>query len=296
MVLQEYFPNTKIIISVRHPVLWFESYYNYRLQQKEFSILKGTPNELIGELDCNGCQNSWILSTAKGRFHRYLARLLKTPLSDPTEMQLLGVPHRRDKLPLKQLSKTKNPVFFMELTQLGDTDEVRSGQFRHDLQTFLGLETEFPVESLPHVHPGNVGHPTRHSRPGKVVHQRKESHRGKKVQQHQARNSHPGNKVPQHQARNSHSGKKMPQHHARNSHPGKKVQHQARNNSTIDICNDEYFPVRQDLMDISRNASLWFRNYFLASDEVFVSSRDYLDQILEGWMIDPCQERSMSQQ
>ena len=30
------------------------------------------------------------------------------------------------------------------------------------------------------------------------------------------------------------------------------------------------------------NASNWFRNYFLWSDEVFVSSREYLVEILEA--------------
>lgn len=221
-MLPEHFPNARLVVSVRHPVKWFESYYNYRLEQNELSILKGTPNELIGELKCKGCKQHFVLSTAKGEFHRFLARLHKTPLSSPEEIKLLS---RNEKW--ETMTEIHNPIFFVEMSQLGDNNETRSGILRRDLQDFLGLKTAFLENEIPKVRP--------------------------------TRNTIKDNPV---------------------------------NFTKIDICDEEHSPVRTELMHISRNASEWFRQYFLKSDEVFVSSREHLLEILKGWMEDPCQHRT----
>lgn len=154
-LLEEHFPDAKLLLSVRHPVKWFESYYNYRVEQNELSILKGTPNELIGELKCKGCRRHFVLSTAKGRFHRYIARLHKTPLTDADEMQWLeSSNHQQEKPRLeKTMKKMNNPVFFLEMSQLADANETRSKLLRHDLQKFLGLKTAFPGDGIPKVRP-----------------------------------------------------------------------------------------------------------------------------------------------
>lgn len=208
-------------------MLWFESFYNHRLRQKEFHLLVGTPNELIGDLDCPICYNLPILSTSRGRFHRYLARLRKTPLSDPDEMKLLGEPLRDESSPLKNIRKTQNPIFLLETSQLGDSNETRSKIFRQEVSEFLGLKEEL------------------------------------------------GDKIPK-------MGK-----------PRKnRFENQTTSTKMINICDKEFLPLRHNLMEISRNASLWFRLYFLASDEVFVSSPDFFQELLEKWMIDPCLARS----
>ena len=31
-IIREYFPKTKLLVGMRHPVLWFESFYNFRIQ------------------------------------------------------------------------------------------------------------------------------------------------------------------------------------------------------------------------------------------------------------------------
>jgi hypothetical protein len=56
----------------------------------------------------------------------------------------------------------------------------------------------------------------------------------------------------------------------------------------IDICDSEYDELRDVLMDIAIKASTWIRTFFLESDDVVVSSRQYLEEILVGWMQDPC--------
>jgi hypothetical protein len=62
----------------------------------------------------------------------------------------------------------------------------------------------------------------------------------------------------------------------------------------IDICQDLYLPVRTALMKISREASPWIRTSFVSSPDVVVSSPDYFDDLLLGWMDDPCDHRKQS--
>ena len=54
----------------------------------------------------------------------------------------------------------------------------------------------------------------------------------------------------------------------------------------MDICQHDL--LRAVLMDISRKASMWIRNYFLQSPDVTVPCPDQFETILESWMLDPC--------
>ena len=54
----------------------------------------------------------------------------------------------------------------------------------------------------------------------------------------------------------------------------------------IDICDEDF--VRSVLLDKAQRTSKWIRRYFLNSSEVFVSSPEYLEDLLEGWMTDGC--------
>jgi hypothetical protein len=56
----------------------------------------------------------------------------------------------------------------------------------------------------------------------------------------------------------------------------------------IDICEDEYAPVRANLIKMSCLNADWIRNEFLSYPGVHCSSRDFLEQILDTWMLDPC--------
>jgi hypothetical protein len=130
-----------------------------------------------------------------------------------------------DRTGLNNVEKMPDPVFFLEISQLGDTKVTRSEILRRDLSEFLGLGEELP--------------PILHIWPGKE------------------------------------KKKKL-------------------NFKRIDLCDSEHDPVRIDLMRISRNASLWFRHYFLKSEEVHLSSRMYLEEIFEEkWMVDPCIEQRL---
>jgi len=56
----------------------------------------------------------------------------------------------------------------------------------------------------------------------------------------------------------------------------------------IDICQPEHAAIRAVLMEKATLASKWILEYFLQNDEVFVSSRDRFEMILESWKHDPC--------
>lgn len=63
----------------------------------------------------------------------------------------------------------------------------------------------------------------------------------------------------------------------------------------INICDNEYANVRAELMTIARLNSLWIRQVFLDLPGIITSSREFLEQILLGWMDDPCETSSMVQ-
>lgn len=57
----------------------------------------------------------------------------------------------------------------------------------------------------------------------------------------------------------------------------------------IDVCDDKYIQLREELMAVSRNASQWISRYFLDHPDVTVSSKEHFrNDILASWMTDPC--------
>jgi len=58
--------------------------------------------------------------------------------------------------------------------------------------------------------------------------------------------------------------------------------------SYIDICDSEYDKLRSKLLKVSRQTSKWIRLYWLDADDVYYSSRDYLEATFQSWMYDPC--------
>ena len=63
-----------------------------------------------------------------------------------------------------------------------------------------------------------------------------------------------------------------------------------RDNRKIDICDDKFKPVRKVLMHGARQTSEWIRTMFLASKDVHVSSPEYFNEVMQAWMVDPCDE------
>lgn len=66
----------------------------------------------------------------------------------------------------------------------------------------------------------------------------------------------------------------------------------AKDKKKIDICEDQYIPVRRELMRLSRMASQWIRETFLDLPGVYVSSREHFEAIMLDWARDPCGDKS----
>lgn len=137
--LAEFFPKTKLIITVRHPVLWFQSFYNFRARNI-FPRRMPPAERLIGGLAV--CRRGHNVCTDRANFHRFLARLGKTPLSSKEELQLLPPGWNQ-----KEVFRLESELFLIHVSQMGDKNSTRLDQFRQDLQSFAGLHGEIQLKN-----------------------------------------------------------------------------------------------------------------------------------------------------
>ncbi|KAL7474794.1 hypothetical protein ACHAW6_000746 [Cyclotella cf. meneghiniana] len=78
-----YFHRTKLIVGIRHPVSWFESFYNYQMY-RNVTTLTTTTTDLVGR-----CGKHQKVCTDRARFHAALARLGLTTMESEEELSLL---------------------------------------------------------------------------------------------------------------------------------------------------------------------------------------------------------------
>ncbi|GKY95811.1 hypothetical protein MPSEU_000541800 [Mayamaea pseudoterrestris] len=126
--IHQYWPATKLVVGIRHPIQHFESAYNFRARA---GARLAPPQEMIGSAFFN-------LSL----FHRHLARLGKTEMVSEAEISLLDpLPEVRQRL--------GNPVFLYHTSQMFDATNDRNKEFGADLQHYLGLSQAIDMERLP---------------------------------------------------------------------------------------------------------------------------------------------------
>lgn len=135
--IQKWFPSTKLIYGLRHPVEWFESFYNYRVLGFYAGKVKGPipPAEsLIGD-------NEWQrVSINAARFETTLQKLI-VPSPNNSSSSTLAF-----------------PIFMYTMEQM--KNETENESLRKSLQSYLGLKHE--IQPLPVVnvnkHVGNDGY------------------------------------------------------------------------------------------------------------------------------------------
>jgi len=154
------FPTTKLLVGIRHPVHWFESLYNFRIQNVQPHLLDEFPHpeELVGR--CTRKRKNTC--THKGEFALSLRNLGKTlhrneyNLEDgtydltPFEERMYEPSYHDKELP-EIVKAVPNPVFLFEISQMKETPE----QLTRDIQEYLNLTQPFPSD-LPHYTPGRV--------------------------------------------------------------------------------------------------------------------------------------------
>jgi hypothetical protein len=259
-LFRDVFPKTKLIIGVRHPVPWFQSLYNFRIQNFDTYDSIPMPNDMIGL-----CTREMLMCcTQRGHFGHFLMKLGKQQYlwqqgrhpdqqqphveneNEPSNKYRVvpgtlehNLSHWYDRFGDKRWAYEKwnanvyenpipNPVFLFELNQMGDANSTRTQEFQRDLATFLDVSPEGFHPTPERVSPGKIWDDETQMK---------------------------------------------------------------RNARKINICDDVHRPARNELMAQSRATSLWIRNVFLKSPGVHSSStNDHLEALFEKWMHDPCDE------
>lgn len=103
----KYFPSTKLIVGIRHPILWFESLYNFRSMQTLGDII---PTNKLTKRCIRGSRGvcAWRANIAD-----FLSVMGKTPMKHREELDLLQL--KLDPIPK---SSSLGKVFLYEIQQL----------------------------------------------------------------------------------------------------------------------------------------------------------------------------------
>lgn len=272
--LRIHYPETKLLVGIRHPVLWFESFYNYRVQNG--FTMPGYSKIVDMKKTSNVCGGDWHGACAyRANFHKVLARWGKTPLLslDKNSYESYYVdnyniddewkifPSKDQKDMKNEVNKTEispNPIFLYDVGQLhmpttdksgGGDDEAKRNQKHYEdfvlsLQEFMGVPRN--LTAMPAM--------IRES-PGRTE--------------------------------------------------GINATEQAsRNGLKIDMCDDELEAPRKLLLEIGANVAEWITKYFAKSPHGVslgggTRSEDgtsRLLQLLESYGKDPCPERRLQKQ
>ena len=122
--LSRMFPDTKLVYGLRHPVMQFQSFYNYRVLSLYESGRR--QDEQIPSAETL-IEESWkLVSTKHTRFEETLKNLGKTNTTE-------------------NLPSTPFKVFLYTIEQMHDSSEDRRLAFRNALGSFLGLEKSIPA-------------------------------------------------------------------------------------------------------------------------------------------------------
>mmetsp|Transcript_17361 Transcript_17361/g.21941 ORF Transcript_17361/g.21941 Transcript_17361/m.21941 type:complete len:354 (+) Transcript_17361:150-1211(+) len=134
--LEKYNPEgtqTKLLIGMRHPVRWFESFYNYRARPNQRPPPSAT---LIGS-------HAWAgVCTDRVRYEEGIMQLGNFPLRSKDEEWIQGHGHMG-----VVNGGTPYKVFFYLQEQLSDDDKVRHGKFLEELSSFMEVKVPFTVDN-----------------------------------------------------------------------------------------------------------------------------------------------------
>ena len=274
-LFRDYWPHTKLVIGVRHPVWWFQSIYNYRRQTLPLSTVRTIPtmsdfvvnipshNDTEPIQDIHKCKREICLERAM--WHVYLALLGKTS-SNSTHLvwetedndSFLSrwlLRHAKSMKPLRHqvLSPpVPNPVFLYDLSQLhGARHPTVAQALREDLSVYLQLDDMRPPAILSVNHTQN-----------------------------------------DHRNASTTTWLQSLQHRETEDHGARQQQFNESDHvlrREISICDAKFTPLRQQLVSIGKTASKWILDHFVPLPEVTISSPDFFRHTLEQWGHDPCE-------
>jgi len=250
-LLAEYWPNANMVVGLRHPVLWFESFYNFRVRQG-YAMPPAHHPMFMGP--CSKATHG--VCTHESRFHRHLALLGKTNMSAADELDLFVPAFSTDNRRRPKYNPVPNKLFLYEITQLYNTNETRALLYRRDLSDYLGLRRTLSP----------------------IYHRRKDD------------DEDANNSTDRRQRRRRRRYHRRLATSTRNATEdgGEGERQQQLSHLLMDICEDRYGPLRAELVRNGRRASAWIRGYLLDHPDVTVSSPEYFRELLLSWARDPC--------
>ena len=168
-LIRTYFPQTKLIVGIRHPIPMMESFYNFRIQN-------GYDMPPLEDIHYHNAVGQYGVSWSRAEYHTALVNLGKTTLSSDDELALMPPYYKKKILKRRQeimknitdndnnsssqqqviqpFPRMPNPVFLYEMGQLADNDsDARLKQFGQDMANYLGLTLE-DLPPIPHHKPG----------------------------------------------------------------------------------------------------------------------------------------------
>ena len=260
------------VMTTRHPILWFQSFWNFRARDGR---KMPSPLDLIGDCDtgCNSndsnCKvakktNANNVCTGTAKIHHYLARLKFTPMETQEELDLLGVG-------LRHLSfDFTGKMFLMEVSQMNDKNPTRMDSFRSELTEFLNLKPD----TLPDLAIA------------------KEEHDANKTPAHSLLKKYKLIDEKNLSERQKKRFEEVDMTENMDTELVKLLLDEAV--ETFDICEEQYAPLREILVDIGTKAATWIEDYLLKSPRVVVANESYFLQLIGLWKLDPCDEGNES--
>ncbi|KAL7427427.1 hypothetical protein ACHAXM_000850 [Skeletonema potamos] len=142
---------TRLVMGVRHPVEWFESFYNYRVLEWYLYGFNDIP--IPSPFELTGKDTHWRdVSVKYARFDIYMKQLAKVSLTDKEMREMLD----HDSMFPKRMSLNPYKIFIYTMEQVNDRNDTRRLAFQQDLQKFLQLRSPLDdFASLPIINPGN---------------------------------------------------------------------------------------------------------------------------------------------
>jgi hypothetical protein len=168
-LLRTYFPQTKLIVGLRHPVHMMESFYNFRIQN-------GYDMPPLEKLHYRNLANQYGVSWSRAEYHTALMYLGKTNMTREEEFSLFPRPAKKqiqkrfdeqkqqqvanvnEQQPMTPYIRVPNPVFLYDTVQLErkendiEQSSLLIARFGQDMANFLGLS--FPLPPPPRHSPG----------------------------------------------------------------------------------------------------------------------------------------------
>jgi hypothetical protein len=126
--IHTYFPKTALIVGLRHPILWMQSFYNFMGRKGKLKTMLPL-EQMVGKH-----------LKREVLYHNNLSQLGKTNIMNSNEAKLLEMNRFFGKPRTEPFPYMSNKIFLYDIVQFGDYKNAsRYAQFRTDLTKFLGL-------------------------------------------------------------------------------------------------------------------------------------------------------------